>query len=109
MAGHEGDGLGHVERGAAAEADDGVRLVGAERLDARDHLAVHGIARDAGELAGGQRPAAEQAEDLLEDGQRGEALVGDEQRAPEALLLEVGAQHLARAGAEMDEGRKGKA
>jgi hypothetical protein len=46
MGGHERDGLGHVQGGAAAQADDPVRPVRAIGGHARGDRALDGIAGD---------------------------------------------------------------
>jgi len=106
MRGHEGDGLGHVQGGAAAEADDGVGMVGTPGRCSRRHLAFHGIARHVREQ-GGLEPGRPQAlQDLARQGERGQAFVRDHQRPPGALGREMGARVPAHAGTELDEGGK---
>ena len=105
--GGDADHLGHVERRAAAEAD---HAIGAMRLEggrARHHLAGGRVAEHAGEH--GHLQPRQMGLELGQHRQRGQRLVGDDQRALEALLAQVLRHFLARAGAEVDGGGKGKA
>ena len=65
-----------------------VGLVRAEASTPGGHLRCHGVAADARRTAPASRPAAAEQRRAArrEDGQRGQALVGDDQRAAQALL-----------------------
>ena len=97
---HQRNGLGDVERRAAADADDGVRAMGLERGCAGHHLAAHRIAEDVREHRDVE--AGQVGEQCAEQRQRGDAAIGDQQRARDSLGLQVIGDELARAGAEMD-------
>jgi len=100
------DDLGDVERGAAADADDAVGAMGAERLGAGHCLARRRVAEDAAEDGRVEAGAGEIGLQLRDDRQRREALVGDDERALAAALGEVRADELPGAGAEVDRRRE---
>ena len=105
--GHQPDDLGHIQRGAAAEAD---HAVGTVRLEGRgaghDHRARR-VAVDAvedGDMQLGQLRA-----ELGQHRQRGQSAVGDDQRASAAGIAQMAGNELARAGTEVDRGGEGEA
>ncbi len=104
---HQRDGLGHVQRGAAADADDRIRAMRLVRGRAGHHLAAHRVAEDLREHADGE--TGQVGDQRGEQRQRGDAAIGDQQRARDALRLQVVGDELARAGAEMDGGREAEA
>jgi hypothetical protein len=104
---HQRDHLGHVERGAAAEADHAVRPVRLERRRTGHHLARGRVAEDAVEH--GDVQALQVGAELGQQRQLGERAVGHDQRALQALLEQVRADQRARAGAEVDRGGERKA
>ncbi len=106
MHGHQRDRLGHVERRAAAQADDRVGAVRAIGADAVVDLAPGRVApklRIDGYLET-FHPGAES----LQQRQGCDAAVGDDQRARDALHAQMLGDELARAGSEVDRGRKGE-
>src|SRR5207249_3487568 len=103
---HQGNGLGHIECGAAAQADDGVGAVRLVRRDAIHDLASHGIAPDVGVDIDGK--AGKAGDEFLEQRQRRNPAIGDDERAFAAVRLQMLRDQPARAGAEMDGGWKGK-
>ena len=102
------DDLGDVERRAAADADDGVGAVRAERRRAGHHLARRRVAEHAAEDRRREPGGREVGRQLGDDRQRREALVGDDERALQAALAQLRADELARARAEVDRRRKGE-
>ncbi len=103
------DDLRHVERGAAAEADDAVGRVRTERRAAgvglRDRrVAVHAVVHGDVETRG-----LERRDEAGGHGQPGQRAVGDDQRPPLAELGQVRADGPGGAGAEMDGGGKAEA
>ena len=104
---HQRNGLGDVERRAAADTDDRVRAVRLERGRAGHHLAAHRIAEDVREH--GDVEAGQVGEQGAEQRQRGYAAIGDQQRARDALGLQVVGDELACAGAEVDGGGEAEA
>jgi hypothetical protein len=103
---HHADHLGHVQRGAAAEADHAVRAVLPERLRAGHCLARRRVAGHAVEDR--RIEAAEVAAELGQHGQRGQRAVGDDQGPLAPRLAQVLRDQAARARAEVDGGGKGE-
>ena len=108
MLDHEGDGLGHVQGRAPAHPHDGVRAVAPVGGHTRVHLALHRVAGHAGERGGGQA-RSQVAEQLLEHGQRGQALVGDHEGPADVLHFQEPADLVPGPRAEVDEGREAEA
>ncbi len=103
---HERDRLRDVQRRAAAEPDDRIGVVRLEGLHAIGDLLLGGIAVDPGiDL---HREPVEPRAEVLQDRQRCQPLVGDDQRALHALLAQVLGHQAPRAGTEVDGGREGE-
>jgi hypothetical protein len=78
-----------------------VGLVGRHTLP---DLAADGIAPDSGEDAGVKR--GQRRHEIREQGQRRDPAVGDDERSPDVLRVEVIRDERAGAGAEVNGGRK---
>jgi hypothetical protein len=104
--GHQRHRLGDIQRRAAAEADDAIGAVGLEGRHAVVDLLLHRVAEDA--AVDGRIQALQRRLELRQHRQRGEALVGDDERALQAAVGEVLGDQLAGAGAEVDLCREGK-
>ena len=104
--GHQRDRLGDVERGASAQSDDRIGTMLAEGGDAVGDLAFDRIAPDVG-IHGDVEPM-QVGDELRKQRQRGDAAVGDDQRALQALRGQVLGDELARARAEVNGRREGK-
>lgn len=100
--GHQADDLGHIQRRAAPEADDGVRAMCLVGGSAGHHLRTGGVAEDAVEH--GHVQARQVALELRHHGQRGQGAVGDDQGALDAAFQQVRSDELASARAEGDGG-----
>ena len=100
---HHGDHLRDVQAGTTAEADDAVGPVCARSRGAFHDLSPRGVAVNAGEH-GDIEPGAETVAEVGHDGQGGEPLVRDDDRAFDTGFAQMIADQLARAGAELDGG-----
>ena len=101
---HEPDGLGRIERRAAAQPDDAVAEVLPVRLHAVQHVLFGGIGRDGGEC----HRARQQARHALEHGRARQACIRDQQRMLDAAALQFRRQFVHGAGPEANRGRKCK-
>jgi len=97
---HQRDRFGDIERGTTAETDHRIgamRLVGGHALI---DLAADGIAPDLG--IDGDVETRQAGDECLEHRQRRNAAVGDDERALDALRLQMFGDELACAGAEVN-------
>ena len=104
---HQADDLGHIERGAAAETDHAIGVVGLESRSAGHDLGAGRIAEHA--VEGGDLQTTEVRLELGHHRQRSQRAIGDDQRALAALLAQMLGHKLACAGTEGDRGGEGEA
>ena len=102
---HEGDGLGRVERAAAAERDHAVVLSCAVCRNARGDVRLDGVRLHVGEQPAVQAGVTAQAHGVRDHRLRREPGVGDEQRPLHAERTAVLGQFHDAPGAELDAGR----
>ena len=84
LAGHEGDDLADIERGAAAEGDDAVMPAGAQGLEAGVDVGLDRVRLDVGEHRGFEPRVVEDRERLRGHRLRREERIGDEERPADA-------------------------
>ena len=103
---HQRDRLGDVERSAAAQPDDRIGAMLAERRNAVLNLGFHRIAPDF--RINADLEPVQIGDELLEHRQRRDAAVGHDERALEAVRAEMLGHERARARPEVDGRRKGE-
>ena len=106
MMNHQRDGLGDVNRGAAAYRDDGIGVMSAVGVDARRHLRFHRIAPNAGEHGSVNTAITQNFHRARDRPQRRQALVGHDQGSCASHLFQRPRNQPERARTVLNPGRK---